>query len=232
MKRILIRLFALATAVAAQSAEWVAGRHYTVIPTQRTSVPAGKVEVLEVFSYGCPACYSYQSTMARIKAGIPKNAQVAYLPASWHAEENWPVYQLAYLTAQALGVADKAHDAMFEAVWRTDELGVIDRSTGRPKRKLPTMEDVARFYERTTGVKAADFVKATKSFGVDLKARQADKQIVDMKIAGTPTIVVAGKYRIENDAIRGLDIVELVNFLVAKETAAKSAAAAPAAKKP
>src|SRR5919108_5761311 len=119
MKRILISLFVLAMAVAAQSAEWVAGRHYVVIPTQRTMVPAGKVEVLEVFSYGCPACYSYQATMSRIKAGIPKNAQVAYLPASWHAEENWPIYQRAYLTAQALGVADKAHDAMFEAVWRT-----------------------------------------------------------------------------------------------------------------
>jgi thiol:disulfide interchange protein DsbA len=171
--------------------------------------------------------------MARIKTGIPKNAQLAYLPASWHAEENWPIYQRAYLTAQALGVADKAHDAMFEAVWRTDELGVIDRATGRPKRKLPTMEDVARFYERTTGVKAADFVKASKSFGVDLKARQADKQIVDMKIPSTPTIVVAGKYRIENNAVRGPEIVELINFLVAKEAAAaKTAAAAPAAKKP
>ena len=108
---------------------WVAGMHYTVIPTQRTNVPAGKVEVMEVFSYGCPACNSFRPVMKKLKAALPPNAQLTYLPASWNTAENWPLFQRAYLTAQSLGIADKAHEAMYDAIWTTGELGVADPVT-------------------------------------------------------------------------------------------------------
>jgi thiol:disulfide interchange protein DsbA len=224
------------SAASAQAAKWVAGRHYAVIPAQRTQVPKGKVEVLEVFSYGCPACNTYRPWMKQIEKALPKNAQIAYLPASWNAAENWPVFQRAFLTAQSLGIADKTHDAIYDLIWTTGELSVVDRATGRLKRNLPTIEDMARQYERLTGTKAAQFVNASKSFAVDLKIRQADAQIKAMGIPGTPTLVVAGKYRIENNAVRTIeDTIALINFLVAKESAATAAAPArtpPAAAKP
>ena len=165
----------LALGSSAQAATWVAGKHYSVLPqAQRTSVPAGKVEVMEVFSYGCPACNQFQPTIKKLKAALPANAQLVYLPASWNKAENWPLFQRAYLTAQSLGVADKAHDAMYDAIWNTGELGIADPTTRRLKSTLPSIEDMARFYQRVTGVKAADFVAASKSFGVDLKIRQTD----------------------------------------------------------
>jgi protein dithiol oxidoreductase (disulfide-forming) len=211
----------------AQAANWVAGKHYSVIPqAQRTNVAPGKVEVMEVFSYGCPACNGFRPTMKKLKASLPANAQMVYLPASWNAAEAWPMFQRAYLTAQSLGVAEKAHDAMFEAIWTTGELGISDPQTRRLKTRLPTIDDAARFYQRVTGVKAADFVTASKSFGVDLKMRQADSQIVAMQVSGTPTLVVNGKYRVNNENLTSADeIIELVKFLVAKESA--PAAAAP-----
>jgi len=211
----------LATGSVAQAqAKWVAGQHYSVLPqAQRTQVPAGKVEVMEVFSYGCPACNHFQPTIKRLKAALPPNAQMVYLPASWNAAEAWPMFQRAYLTAISMGVAEKAHDAMYEAIWTTGELGVTDLKTGRLRTKLPTIEDTARFYQRVTGVKAADFVAASKSFGVDLKARQADSQIIAMQVTGTPTLVVNGKYRLNNEHQLNADqIIDLVKFLVAKET--------------
>jgi thiol:disulfide interchange protein DsbA len=209
----------LAAAASAQAQEWVAGKHYSVIATQRTNVAAGKVEVMEVFSYGCPACNQFRSTMKKLKASLPPNAQLVFLPASWNAPENWPTFQRAYLTAQSLGVAEKAHDAMFEAIWTTGELGVSDPTTHRLKAKLPSIEDIARLYQRVAGVKPADFVNASKSFGVDLKMRQADGQIVAMQVSGTPTLVVNGKYRVNNENLaKDDDIIELVKFLVAKES--------------
>ena len=83
-------------------------------------------------------------------------------------------------------------------------------------------------------MKAADFVNASKSFSVDLKMRQADTQILAMQVPSTPTLVVAGKYRINNDAFKSDDeIIAAVKFLVAKETPAAAPAAAPVpAKKP
>ena len=221
----------LAAATSAQAQTWVAGKHYSVIPTQRTNVPAGKVEVMEVFSYGCPACNGFLPTMKKLKAALPANAQLVYLPASWNKSENWPLFQRAYLTAQSLGIAEKAHEGMFQAIWTTGELGVTEPS-GRLKKTLPTIEETARFYERVTGVKAADFVAASKSFGVDLKIRQADSQIKDMQIPSTPALVVNGKYRVNNENLQSADqIIDLVRFLVAKESA-PAAAVAPAAKKP
>lgn len=206
----------------AQSATWVAGKHYSVIPqAQRTSVGPGKIEVMEVFSYGCPHCNQFQPTMKKLKATLPANAQIVYLPASWQASENWPLFQRAYITAQSLGVADKAHEAVFDAIWNTGELGIFEPGpNGRLKSKLPSMDDMARFYQRVTGVKAADFVAASKSFNVDLKIRQAESQIKAMQVASTPTLVVNGKYRLNNEHLRtGDEMVELVKYLVAMESA-------------
>jgi len=224
-------VLALGLANAAGAATYEAGKHYDVLPqAQRTTVAPGKVEVMEVFSYGCPACDHFQPTMKKLKAALPANAQLVYLPASWNNAENWPTFQRAYLTAKSLGVADKAHDQMFDAIWSTGELAILEgTSTGRPKKNLPTIEDIARFYQKTTGVKAADFVAAAKSFTVDLKMRQADAQILAMKVPSTPTIVVNGKYRLNNEYFQTPDdVIGLVKFLVAKESAGAKPAQAPA----
>jgi thiol:disulfide interchange protein DsbA len=239
MKRPLIALFSTALLTVAgsatQAATYVAGKHYAVLPqAQRTTVPAGKVEVMEVFSYGCPACNHFRPAMKQLKTALPANAQLVFLPASWNTAENWPLFQRAFITAQSLGVSEKAHEAMFDAIWTTGELGIIDNNSQRIKSRLPSIEDTARFYQRVTGVKAADFVNASKSFSVDLKMRQADTQIAAMQVSATPTLVVAGKYRVNNDAFKTDDeIIDVVKFLVAKETpAAAPAAAAAPAKKP
>jgi protein dithiol oxidoreductase (disulfide-forming) len=221
----------LSAAQSATAATYEAGKHYEVLPqAQRTTVAPGKVEVMEVFSYGCPACDHFQPTMKRLKAALPANAQLVYLPASWNSAENWPTFQRAYLTAKSLGVADKAHDQMFEAIWTTGELGVLEGVTsGRPKKNLPTIEDIARFYQKTTGAKPADFVAASKSFSVDLKMRQADAQILAMKVESTPTLVVNGKYRINNQYVNTPDdVIGVVKFLIAKEAGSAKPAQAPA----
>ena len=78
----------LGLASAAQGANWEAGKQYSVLPhPQRTTVPAGKIEVMEVFSYGCPACNHFRPMMKQIKDSLPPNAQLVYLPASWNKAE-------------------------------------------------------------------------------------------------------------------------------------------------
>jgi len=199
---------------------WIEGTHYArLAPVQRTTVPAGKVEVLEVFSYGCPACNQFQPVIEQLKKSLPSNARMAFLPAAFKPEEGWAVFQRAYFAAQSLGVAERTHQAIFDAVWMTGELGIMDASGRGLKRQLPTIEDAAKCYERLAGIKPAAFLAAANSFGVDVKMRAADAQIYAMQVPGTPCIVVNGKYRVNIDSLRSVEeLVEVVKFLVAQES--------------
>ena len=211
----------LGVATAADAPKWVEGRHYTVLrPAVPSSAPAGKIEVTEVFSYGCPACFQFQSMMDKIKAGLPANAQLAYVHASWNSSESWPLFQRAFITAQALGIADKSHGALFTAIWGPDgPLAVVDTQNQRLKSRQPTIEDVARFYAARGGVTAEQFVQAAKSFSVETRMKQSDALVKAFLVEGTPTLVVAGKYRVNNSMLSGAsDFVDLVRFLVQKET--------------
>jgi thiol:disulfide interchange protein DsbA len=209
---------------AADAAKWVEGRHYAVVrPAQATNVAPGKVEVLEVFSYGCPACFQFQGTVDKIRAGLPANAQMAFMHASWNASESWPLFQRAYITAQSLGVADKNHAAMFNAVWgENGELSVVDTKTQRLKTRQPTVEDVARFYAKRGGVSEAQFVQAAKSFFVDTRMKQWDAAVKAYQVSGTPTLIVAGKYRLDLSMVGTTqETIDLIKYLVQKETAGR-----------
>jgi thiol:disulfide interchange protein DsbA len=116
-----------------------------------------------------------------------------------------------------LGVAEKAHQPIFDAVWKTGELAVVDPITHRSKSPLPTLEDAARCYGRITGVKPKEFLRAARSFGVEVKIRETEAQIDAMRVPGTPCLVVDGSYRVELDTLSSAtDVIDLVNFLVKK----------------
>ena len=199
---------------------WTEGVNYFLIdPPHPTSMPGGKIEVTEVFSYACPACNLFVPTMHKLKASLPSNAVLDFLPAAFNPSEDWPMFQLAYVTAQTLGVADQTHDAMFNAVWQSGELAVIDQATGRIKGRAPTIEDAAKFYKAQAGVPVDKFLAAAKSFSVDVKVRGAESLIQAYRVDRTPTIVVNGKYRLHIESAGGNDqLVELVKWLVAKES--------------
>lgn len=200
--------------------KWIEGTHYTAVsPAQRTNVAPGKVEVMEVFSYGCIACNNFQPAMDRIKATLPANAQLVFLHAAFNSAENWPMLQRAYVTAQALGIAEKAHQGIYDAVWKSGELAVVDPRSGQIRSPQASILDAARVYSRLTGVKVDEFMKVSSSFAVNAKVDAANQQIVAMRVPGTPCFVIDGKWRIEMRSLRSIDeIVELIRFLVAKET--------------
>jgi thiol:disulfide interchange protein DsbA len=157
--------------------------------------------------------------MRKLEHGVPANVVIDFLPASFNPAEDWPMFQLAYVTAQALGIADKNHDAMFDAVWTTGELATTDPSSGGLKAHMPTIEDAARFYEKRSGVPVAKFVAMSKSFGVDSQVRIDEEAIKQFGVDRTPTFVVNGKYRVQVESAGGADgLIELVNWLVAKES--------------
>lgn len=212
---------AFATLASAQDT-FEAGKNWFPVEPAQPTANADKIEVVEVFSYACPACNMVQPTMEKLKAALPANAEMSYLPASFRSDEDWPVFQRAFYAAQALGILEKTHKATFDAVWKDDgALRISDATTHRPLKPLPTIENVATVYA-SFGVKAEDVVGVANSFAVNTKMKHADAQLKAYGVDSTPTLIVNGKYRLSVASAGGVDkLLPLVNFLIAKEAAGK-----------
>ncbi len=220
LKRFVAVLFGLAVLplAHAQALQYEAGKQYFLVEPPQPTTTGDKIEVLEVFSYACPACNAFQTIANKIKSDLPKNAQMAYLPAAFRTDEDWPVFQRAFFAAQALGLVEKTHDAMFDAVWKEGSLKINDPVSHKLVQPMPTIDDIAKFYAKY-GVKAEDFVGTANSFAVNAKIKRADAQVKAYGVDSTPTIIVNGKYRLTAQSAGGWDKVPaLVTYLIDLET--------------
>lgn len=219
--RVVALVVAIVVGPAAIAADpWTEGRHYYRLePVRPTSTPPGTVEVVEVFSYACPACDAFRPLLDGLRATLPPKVRVVYLPASFNPGEDWPMFQRAYYAAQHLGVADRTHTAMFAAIWQSGELAVVDPRSRRLKSPLPSIEDAAAFYERAAGLKAAQFLGMAQSFSVDRDMRSADEYVRSCKVDSTPTLVINGKYRLNVESAGSYPrMIEIARWLIARET--------------
>src|SRR5580692_12351739 len=206
--------------MASAQTPWTEGKNYFLItPALHTNVPAGKVEVTEVFSYACPHCSEFRPVVKQLRAALPPNAVFTLVPASFNPAEDWPMFQRAYVTADALGIADRAHEGIFDAIWRSGELAVVDLQTNRIKSPAPTIEDAATVYNKLTGIPVDKFLAVSQSFTVEVKMKADDAYVLHGQVDSTPTIVVNGKYRLNTDSAGGANqVLQLVKYLVARES--------------
>lgn len=177
--------------------------HYeTVSPPQPTSVK-DKVEVVEMFWYGCPHCNRLEPYVERWLAKKPANVEFVRIPAIF--QPSWELHARAYYTAEILGVLDKTHSAMFDAIH------------GK-RQKMNTEAEIMDFFSNQ-GVSNTDFSRIFKSFAVEAKIRRAKDLSSRYGIKGVPTLIVNGKYR-TGAQLAGSDanVFKVVNYLVEQES--------------
>ncbi len=178
----------------------VEGTDYTRIDTP--DQPTGdKVQLVEVFGYGCHFCSGLQPDLAKWKKTLPADVQFNYLPAPFGGLPDG--FMRAFYAAQALGVQEKSHDGIFKAVF-------VDK-------RVATAADIPKLYA-DYGVDPKVFAATMQSFAVSAKVAAASDQATRWGIDGTPTIVVDGKYRVlEPDAGGAQAMFRIVEFLVARQ---------------
>jgi thiol:disulfide interchange protein DsbA len=192
----------------------VAGKDYVEIAGGTPLQPApGKIEVAEVFGYTCPHCASFEPLLQAWKARQPADVNVVPVAAPFGGY--WIPYAKAYYAAQALGLAEKTHQAMFNAIH-------VERTL--PVQPLPTREQIAAFYAKH-GADAAQFASTMDSFAVNAQLKRAEQFLQRSGVDATPTLVVAGKYRVTGQGLE--DNLRIAEHLIARER--QGAAAAPAA---
>src|SRR5690554_1268474 len=185
----------------------VAGVNYVEIDDPQPFKPLeGQIEVVEVFGYTCPACATFEPVISAWKQRQPDDVRVTLLAAPFGGF--WMPYAKAYYAAEAQGLVDATHQAMFDAVHRQRSLPV--QGVGN--------DAIAAFYAEH-GADARAFAQTMESFAVSGQMRRA-RQFVDRTgVDSTPTMVVNGRYRV----IAGQDFQEVlrtVDYLVEQERAA------------
>lgn len=187
---------------------FTAGQHYFPIsPTVPTSAPAGKVEVLEVFSYACIHCAQFNPSAETWKKSKPAAAQFELMPVVFNP--TWESLARAYYAAAALGALDRTHQKMFNAIFVE-------------KKQFRTVEDLAEWYA-TQGVDKAKFLATAKSFAVDAKIKRSTALVQRYGVDGTPSVIVAGKYRITGASAGNYETLwQIVDYLVAKEVSERA----------
>ena len=194
------------------------GTDYEVIAVpQPTWNPAdGRIEVVEVFSYMCIHCAEFQPNVDAYKPKLPADVRWTYVPAAFGGA--WNEAAKAFFTAETLGVQERTHDAVFNAIFVERQV-----TAGKP-------EEFVALYGKL-GVDKAKFQAVMGSFGITAKVNRAHQFALRTGVNATPTIIINGKYRVNITQDRGAKgMLDTVNFLIAQERAAKAAApAAPAA---
>jgi len=202
---------AAGSSAAAGVAKFEAGTHYELLTPAQPTVgdSVGKVEVAEVFMFGCPHCAAFEPHLQSWLKTAPAYVSFVRVPAVWNAIAE--LHARAYYTAEALGKTAEIDGPFF------DEIHV--------KHNMLDSEDKLAAFFVQFGIDDKKFRNTFESFAVDAKVSRAQDLVKRYKVPGTPAVVVAGKY-LTNGAMAGAydTWFAIIDELVAREHAALGAA--------
>lgn len=194
-----------ADALVQKQISFVAGEHYIVLDEPVATRDSSKVEVVEMFSYGCSHCYEFEPIIKGWGKQQADDVDFWFFPAVW--SRAMKLYAKAFYTIDELDVAGKIHLPLFTAI-------VIEQ------RSIRNESDLANFFA-SYGVGKKAFTEAFNSTAVEDQARQAEERVRSYKPAGVPEVVVNGKYRVDRMRAGGYQqMLEVIDYLVEKERAA------------
>jgi thiol:disulfide interchange protein DsbA len=148
-----------------------------------------KIEVLEFFWYGCIHCYNLEPKLDTWLKTLPKDVEFRRVPAVFN--DRWALDASIYYTFEALGLVDKLHRPLFDAIHR-DRL------------RTDNWQQLSAWLEKQ-GVDSKKFETTVKSFGVQSMTKRAIRLTSGYKIDGTPAMAVHGRYTVpSSEAMLGI----------------------------
>jgi len=195
-------LLLLCCTISAHAADPFAGTYEEIRPAQPTQ-SGNKIEVVEIFWYGCPHCYSFEPYLQKWLADKPDDVEFRRLPGILGSA--WAPHARAFFTAEKMGILDQIHEPLFKAIHKD-------------RKRIYSDEEVKNFIVSTTGVDANEFSRIFDSKEIDIKMRQALVSEQKYKITGVPAVIVNGKYLTNGTMAKSFEsIIEVINHLVDME---------------
>ena len=187
----------------ANTVELIAGFNYEMVTPAQPTESGKKIEVVEVFWYGCPHCYHFEPEISNWIETLPDDVEFRRMPGIF--QSGWVPHAKAFYAAEKLGILEQIHTPMFDAIHR-DNI------------QIKTDEDVIDFVTNIDGIDKAAFEKAFNSYTVKTKVKQAMKMSRAYGITGVPAVIINGKYW-SSGSIAGSypELLNVVDALIEKE---------------
>ncbi len=181
----------------------IAGHNYEMVTPQQPTQSKDKIEVLEVFWYGCPHCYHFEPVLDKWLESKPDDVEFRRMPGIFR--KNWMPHAKAFYAAKKLGILDKIHKPLFDAIHKDNK-------------RLFTDEAILDFVDGLEGVDGKAFRKAFNAYSVESKVKQAMRLSRAYGIRGVPAIIINGKYW-SSGSLAGSypELLKVVDALVDKE---------------
>lgn len=192
----------------ADASEFKMGKDYGLLPRPVKTADPSKIEVVEIFWYGCIHCFRLESELEEWVPTLAEDVDFVPVPAIW--AEIMELHAAMYYANEALGLKDQLHGPIF------DEMNV-------KKNQMPNEKAILNFVE-SQGVDPEKYRRALSSFGVSSQVLQAKSKMGAYGVRGTPEMVINGKYKLTT-AMAGSHkrMLQIADALVAQERAAMAA---------
>jgi len=151
---------------------------YSELATPVPTADPSKIEVVELFWYGCGHCYQFEPYVNEWAKNLPDDVNLVRLPALFG--KLWDVHGQLFFALEALKAPHEVHAAIFNAIHQEEKM-------------LATPNEMAVFLA-PLGIEKEAFLKAYNSFGVKTQMEKAKKQLLAYQVSGVPTLIVGGKY--------------------------------------
>ena len=196
-------IFSLSAQEGNKASAYTNGLHYTELNPAYDTDNKEQVIVYEFFGYKCPHCSSFQPFIKPWHNKLPKHIKLVRIPVVF--QPGWDIFAKAYYTSETMGIAEKTHQAMFDAIHKQ-------------RKKFRTIEEIAKWYAENFDVEEKQFLSTANSFMIDSKVRQSNNLMQKMQISSTPSLVINGKYK-PNVKTLGSNsaVLELATYFANKE---------------
>lgn len=178
-----------------------AGKDYIDLsPRVPVDAPAGKVEVIEFFSYNCPHCNAFEPELEAWVKTLPKDAAFRRVPVPFVGNDVEPKQRL-YYALDAMGKLDEYTMKVFNAI--------------HTQRQNVNGDAAIIAWAEKNGLDKAKFTEAFTSFGVVSKAKRATQITEQYKVAGVPALGVAGRFYVDGELAGNMTkSLQVTNYLI------------------
>ena len=172
----------------AQKTKFVEGQHFTRLEEPLKIVTGDKIEVRELFWYGCPHCNRLEPVVLNWLKTKPANSEFVPMPAVF--SQRWIFHAKVFYTLKALGIEKKAHPEVFTSIHAK-------------KRPINNIKQLNKFLKANYDIDQEKVENAFKSFTVDSNMRAANAYSLKSSATGVPTVIVDGKFKVTVNSAGG-----------------------------